>query len=510
MYSYSDQILEKWKDLIYACKAYYIDSIPTGMSDSTFDELERKAIVEDKFFVRDYIFQTYLKGVKTENKWIEKIKKTKVEGCTMLEALKNKEKEVGEEIFCDLKYDGSSLAIYLDPSTGIPKRVVTVGNLNINDYGVDQTWKLLKFLPQRFPKGIVAIQAEALIDLNRLIDINPDTARQKANGLINSKYCEHEINQLLTLRAYRYYISDDQNGTNLKNYIINNKLTYRDVLYSFGRTYSPIDNHILFAPADVWTLKELESISSDFTESDKTNTSTGMFLNDGWVVYDKFGVCRGALKFSGAGENTEIIKTKVNSIQWNSQLNKGKDSWSANVIIDPVTVKGCIIKKPSAGSVSKLVKNNITPGAEISIIMANSTIPMVGNVYRGGNGNFMWPTCSCGYKMSEKDIYGSLLKCGNSNCKERFNRMISYLETLTNIPLQLDLNKLLVIDRFKWETTSISIINLLRYVELNDIDNYYKYLSSFLTTDLQKKNLNLVYYSSFKALREIYEKYNRD
>ena len=39
---------------------------------------------------------------------------------------------------------------------------------------------------------------------------------------------------------------------------------------------------------------------------------------------------------------------------------KGKDSWSANVIVEPIVVKGSTIRKPSAGSVSKLVKNNIT------------------------------------------------------------------------------------------------------------------------------------------------------
>ena len=106
-----NSILEKWKDLIYAAKAYWIDSVPTGMDDATFDSLERKAIEEDGFYVRDYVFQTFLVGDRVENKYIEKIKKTKVEGMTMLQALRNKEAEVGEKIYVDLKYDGSSIAI---------------------------------------------------------------------------------------------------------------------------------------------------------------------------------------------------------------------------------------------------------------------------------------------------------------------------------------------------------------------------------------------------------------
>ena len=66
-------ILEKWKDLISAAKAYWVDSVPTGMDDATFDTLERRALDEDGFSVRDYVFQTFLVGERAENKYIEKI-----------------------------------------------------------------------------------------------------------------------------------------------------------------------------------------------------------------------------------------------------------------------------------------------------------------------------------------------------------------------------------------------------------------------------------------------------
>ena len=160
-------ILEKWKLLVDACKAYYIDSLPTGISDSEYDILEQQAAQEDGFFVRDYIFQTYTKGQKARNSFIEKIKKTKVTSGTMLEALEEYQEKIGQKLYFDLKYDGSSIAIYLDSEKGIPIKIVTVGNLNIDSLGVDQTWKLMEFLPKRFPKGIVAIQCEALIDLTR-------------------------------------------------------------------------------------------------------------------------------------------------------------------------------------------------------------------------------------------------------------------------------------------------------------------------------------------------------
>ena len=175
-------------------------------------------------------------------------------------------------------------------------------------------------------------------------------------------------------------------------------------------------------------------------------------------------------------------------------------------MIEPVKINGCIVKKPSAGSVGKMVKKNVTPGATVGIIMANSTIPMIGDVFSPGNGDFQWPSCGCGYKMSEKDVYGSLLKCGNPMCSERLGRMRSYVSSLGNIMADLDLNKLLVIDRFKWEDISVSYPQLLGYIERADDRGYYTYLLGFMKTDLQKRNLDLVWKASYIVLRETYEK----
>ena len=489
-----ESILQKWAVLIDCAKKYWIDSVSTGMLDEEFDRLELQAAQEDGFFVRDYVYQTYLKGTRSKNAYIEKIKKFKVNG-SMYNAFLESEKELGVSLYYTLKYDGSSIAIYLDPKTGHPKRIVTVGNLNIDDYGVDQTWKLMRFVPQKFPTGIVAVQCEALVDTRSLPEgIDPQRARQKANGLINSVDRDADVLSMLTLRAYRYYTEDTPEGCAIRN------SDYKSVLEKFPTIVSPIDGRIMFAPAQVWSLQDLAR-DPNFCETDITSTSTGTFTNDGWVLYNKQGICQRALKFSGAGQG-ELVKATIKSIQWNDQTPKGKDSWSANVIIDPpVVVKGCNIKKPSAGSVSKLVKKNITPGAEVSIIMANSTIPMVGDVYKPGNGDFMWPVCSCGYPLSDKDIYGSLLKCGNPMCTKRIERMRAYLAGISNL-FNIDLNKFLVLDRFKWENTDIDILTLLQYVRNYDETGYYEYLKSFLNTDLQKRNLDLVWKASYYVILE--------
>lgn len=488
----NEEVLNKWKYLIGYCKAYYIDSSPTGISDSEYDDLERRAIKEDGFYVRDYVFNTFLKGTRTKNAWIEKIKKVKVHG-TMMGAMVDVQNKSDQQLYFVLKYDGSSLALYLDPKTGKPLRIVTVGNLNIDDYGVDQTWKLLKFVPKSFPKGIVAIQMEALIDTSRLPD-SPERARQKANGLINSKYAEDDVNNLITLRAFRYYTDDSKEGQYIRS------CDYRDVLNSFGTVISPVDGHIRFAAATSWKLGELQTCPG-YPETSHTVTDTGTFLNDGWVVYGKHGDCLGALKYSGAGGDTEVIKTTVLGIQWNSQTVKGKDSWSANVLIEPVTINGCTIRKPSAGSVKKLVDKQISQGAEVSIILANSTIPMIGDVFSPGTSPIQWPICSCGYQMGPADVYGSLLKCGNRKCTERFNRMFAYLRTVNTVG-DINLDTLLVIDRFKFPTDPEIPKNFVSLVLSGKEEESYKYLESYLTTILQKRTLSLVWRSAFDSVYE--------
>ncbi len=505
-------ILEKWKSLIYAAKAYWIDSIPTGMDDSTFDSLERRALEEDGFSVRDYIFQTYLKGTRTENKYIEKIEKRKVEGMSMLDAIKLREQELGKKLYITGKFDGSSIAVYINPETGIPFREVTVGNQNLptdtgsktsTGWGVDQTWKLHKFIP-RFPLGIVAVQCEALLDLNNLPEkTDPERARQQANAYINSIYLQDEVDRYLTLRVYRYYTDDTPNGVAIRNF------DYREILKSFQTVRN--EWGIKFAPADVFTVEDLEENPELFSNTQQT-TSTGKFLFDGTVLYDHSGQTIGALKFAGAGSDTDAVVTStVQSLQFNDQSGKGKDSWSCNVIIDPVILHGSKITKPS-GSIKKIIKEKIGPGAKVSIVMSQEVIPVIKKCIKPG-GPITFPQCSCGYQMSESDIYGSRLKCGNTRCSSRESRMSGYLKSLEYLS-QLDLNKFLVIDGFKWEDTDIDLERILKLVEDNvnwkeDIDpgfyiQYRNYLMSYMNTDARKRNLDLVVLSSWIVLRDEY------
>lgn len=59
-----------------------------------------------------------------------------------------------------------------------------------------------------------------------------------------------------------------------------------------------------------------------------------------------------------------------------------------------------------------------------------------------------------------------------------------------------------MIDRFRWENTQISVEKLVELAVSNNEEGYYNYLRSFLKTDLQVRNLDLVWKASFKVIQE--------
>jgi hypothetical protein len=76
--------------------------------------------------------------------------------------------------------------------------------------------------------------------------------------------------------------------------------------------------------------------------------------------------------------------------------------------------------------------------------------------------------------------------------------MKAYLEK--NAGNQIDLNRFLVIDRFKWENTEVDINHLLELVREGKKEEYHDYLLGFMSSALQKKNMELVWQASWIAL----------
>ena len=514
------RILEKHAIGLEAARKYYILGERTGFSDDYYTNVLEAEARKDGLELRDYVMQE-VQGRRSMNAdYIEKVEKVQVSG-NMWEALEHYEKKVAPEIEYEIpKYDGSSLAAYYDKS-GRCVRVVTIGGSNLGNEGIDQTEKFGRYFPDLPGSGICALQCECLISLEHGFG---ERSRQKSNGLVNSAYeplsFEEFKGGMGTEKAYRTYLKKFQENLKEVRKEVDDLVNIRAFrFFLFPGVKAPdylttIQNlpvvrnstgDIKFCGGYVFRKNE----HGEFLNHDIWETPTGTFLVDGVVGYTRTGRCVKALKYkdAGRGEATEVL-----GLKWTNQVSKGKDSWSCNALIDPINVRGSEIKKPAVGSLKKMIERKLSKGARVTVILANSTIPQVSNVIEPGDGNYEWPVCSCGYHMGPKDIYGTRLKCGNPKCSERYNRMYHYLESLKSIE-SFDLTKLLVIDGFDWRKKVNNYPALVNQIfsiveQEKGVQELSSFLGQFLSTDLQKKNLDLVINPAYAALRDFIRQTN--
>ena len=117
---------------------------------------------------------------------------------------------------------------------------------------------------------------------------------------------------------------------------------------------------------------------------------------------------------------------------------------------------------------------------------------------------------------TEKDIFGSNLKCGNQDCEERYERMLEYLSTVEDAR-DIDFNRFLVIDRFDFNkkldpSDHLDLVNNLFLIVGSDKlgpEEFKGMLSAFMNpTGLQKKMLDLVATPAYRAIEDTYFKVN--
>lgn len=505
-------LFKKHSRVLKAAEDYYVNNIPTGLSDEEYNYLEKLAL-DDGINPRNEAFKL-LRGSWVDNAdYITDVPKTQIER-SMYDAIKEfssnyiSDQEHGmvwyDGDICDIrwipKYDGSSVICYYE--NGIPYKVVTAGGMNKNGQGVDQTWKLLKYFPEVDPR-IKSLHCELLVSLEHGFG---EKSRQKANGLVNSTKDEmlQDVEDYTNIRAFRYFT--DYEG-----------LDYIEVMRSLPEVRNQ-NGDIKFAPGCCMTFNEMFGLDSPYSlspkelDSDVLETSTGTFLIDGWVAYTRSGEVIKALKYKSAGRGEF---SKVVGFKWNNQSDgkgNGKDSWSCNAIIDPIEVRGSIVTKPSC-PVNKIIKDGLGIGSLVSVILANSVIPKV-DVVNTRSSEVNLPTCPCGSLITLDSVFGNNLKCPNLDCSYRYDNMswyledggmdeflFGYVEEFTNLSY---LNGLFKIDRFKFEDKikDRKFINYL-YSIINDRINdreLFDLINELGLTGLARKNLELVYRPAYRAL----------
>jgi hypothetical protein len=485
------ELLKKHKEVLDAARKYWVENVPTGLTDEEYDKLEKEA-QKDGIEPRNVVTEGQKRTKNAD--YLTKVPKIRVKlGDSMKSTIQKIHDENQGKVYWNLKYDGSSTAWYFE--NGECVRVVTAGGDNLTGMGVDQTAKLSKYAPKVDPR-IKCLHCEVLVSLDHE---GVSRNRQKANGLINStkEQLLDEIDELLNIRVFRYF----------SDYKIDNPIEF---LRSIEMTKNS-SGDIKFAPCQIFSTEELLSLDDKVLEGVETITNTGTFQFDGFVAYSsETGEVITAVKsdHGGVDELSEVVE-----MLWNNQVGKGKDGWSLNVKLDPpAEVKGSTIRKPSSGGVPTAIKKNITVGARVKVGLAGGTIPKVTEVVQGGNGDMCYPTCKCGYQMSEKNIFGSNLKCGNPDCEERYERMMKYLSTVSD-PDNIDFNRFLVIDRFDFNkkldpSDQLDLVNNLFLIVSSDElgpDHFKQMLESYIhPTGLQKKMLDLVSIPAYRAIKDTY------
>lgn len=292
------------------------------------------------------------------------------------------------------KWDGSSVVIYY--TNGNFTRVVSMRD---KDAGCDQTDKFQHFVPHTVDPCISYIRCECLVDIR--LDEN---ARGKANGLVNSKYLQEEIDEKASLLAF---CAHDLDG----NMIPFNEFKLLSSYNKFRPNGTPI---FMRSP-------EVQELTLEKGVAMMLNSGIDFkFAVDGIVYYeDHF-----AYKYDFI--NSAI--TKVISVNW---AETDREAWFPTVSVDPVDLDGAIIRNPSSNGVPKMIELGIGPGAVVEIIRSGLTIPKIVNTISPAEVEF--PTCPhCDYKMNANDLYGSAVKCGNRECSGKYKLRKNWIKEWEN------------------------------------------------------------------------------
>lgn len=388
-----------------ACNQFYMNKEMDKplMSDNEFDELRKQYESEYKKSVKELV--DWESELSIDNDPEKPLEKEIIYDNDLKHAMEEKIKSIKNDfIYFNLKYDGGGIkAIYNE--SGILQRIQSTPD---EDYGIIRTEQFWNLFPHHInPEwGVKSLRGEVLVDPI----VYGKTARNKANGLINSTVNKDEITKEAFIRIYRIAFHDNKWDLDRQMKVLSKLPTIR-LLRNRCKTANSdeveLKNDLVFSSAYMFGLDEIPSTAI----AEQKNGD--IFQCDGIVMYSALEGIKG-FKFY----YTDSAITKIKDITWNQKPN---GSFAAVCELDPVWLDDKYISRASSNGVANLIDMQLGVGAEVKVILANTTIPKIIEVIKPST-DFKFPKCSCGYQMSEKDIYGSTLKCGNTNvCTHKMN-----------------------------------------------------------------------------------------
>ena len=106
------ELLKKHKVVLDAARKYWVDNVPTGMTDEEYDRLEKEA-QDDGIDPRNVVTEGQ-RRVKNED-YLTKVPKIRVKlGDSMKSMIQKIHDENHGEVYWNLKYDGSSTVWYFE------------------------------------------------------------------------------------------------------------------------------------------------------------------------------------------------------------------------------------------------------------------------------------------------------------------------------------------------------------------------------------------------------------
>lgn len=380
------------------------------------------------------------------------------------------------------KYDGSSIVIYY--TNGKLDNIVSMSD---KDLGVDQTSKFKNFVPQSVDPIISFIRCECLIDA-RL----EDNARGKANGLVNSKNMQDEVEDLASLVAFTAH---DINGDQLP-FEEFAKLSKYNKVRENGIPY-------FFRSLEVQQL----GYEDGFTMYQDAHVNF-RFAIDGIVYYNE-----------GYAYKYDYINSAfstVRSINWDETE---RELLFPTVSIDPVDL-GATIRNPSTNGVKKLLEFDISEGSVVEVCRSGETIPKIINVVKSTGVKF--PTCQyCGHEFTIDDIVGNGLLCPDPDCPRKYQLRTEWIngwiagDSLENV-IEYTKNNLEEIffyysnvQRFNYEYYRLGKKEVIdpefkKFFENGDLEGFMAFIGdNYQWSDLQWYDFTVKCKSTFTIIRKL-------
>lgn len=381
------------------------------------------------------------------------------------------------------KYDGSSGVIYY--TNGKLSHISSMGD---KDTGIIQTNKFIEFVPQEVSEDISFIRFELLVDRRKY-----EGARGKANGLMNSKYLQDEINELATMVAFEVVKINGES------------MDWSEVPSSWNKVRDNGIPYFLVSP----TVGNIELLDERGFARIKTDDIDFEFCIDGIVITkDKdYNMVPWCYKY----DYLVSAKTKVLSHNWYYTNGEG---WSCTLNVDPVELDNKMLRSPSSNGINNLLNQGLGVGAEVEVAFSGMTIPKVIRVITPVEPEL--PKCECDTQLTSDDIYGGVLKCSNPDCHLRYDSRLEWYNNLEDKSKEYLLDNLeymvcsyLNIARWNWNTKRWNDFDTFKDELLNSIleNNYEKFIevmtNNYGFSYLQECELKLTSKPTIKLLNNI-------